>query len=83
MSVDWEHNPETWVGMDVDVVLCADDTRHKGTITTLISMWCGGELLTDSMPFIKLNDGRTVQGIECWWTKDDPSLHTGNEQAAS
>ena len=65
----WMDHPETWVGMDVDVTLVADETRHAGRIVSVASYYSGGELLSPHYPTIELADGRRVGGLDCWWTK--------------
>jgi hypothetical protein len=54
--------------MDVDVLLVEDDTRHSGTVVATMTVWIGDELQIDNVPSIRLDDGRTVFGYECWWT---------------
>lgn len=65
---EWMDRPETWVGMAVDLLLCADDARHGGTIVALEPLAIDGDLLCAGVPVIRLDDGRTVRGYECWWT---------------
>ncbi len=68
----WKDHPETWPGLAVDLVLVAGDTRHTGTIVTVASLTVGDEVLCDNVPTIKIDDGRTIHGYECWWTASEP-----------
>jgi hypothetical protein len=29
-----------------------------------------GEVITDTYPIIRLDDGREIGGVDCWWTED-------------
>lgn len=56
-------------GMRVSVIVVDDDVKVEGTITTveplIVEETC--YVLSEHFPTIKLDDGRTVNGMECFW----------------
>ena len=59
------------VGMRVYVKVCAetDETPTCGTITKVEQLIAEetDEVLSEHFPTITLDDGRIVNGMECWW----------------
>lgn len=64
--VEWRNDPKRFIGLPLDVLLVDDKTRHAGKIVRLESIDVLGETV-DGYPVIRLDDGREVGGMECWW----------------
>lgn len=57
----WHDDPASFVGARVDVILVDGWERHAGTLD---------RLECDHYPIIRLDDGREVGGMACWWTPE-------------
>ena len=60
--------PHSKIGMRVGVVV-EDDTPIYGTITNVEPLLVEetGYILSEHFPTIELDDGRIVNGMECYW----------------
>lgn len=58
------------VGARVRVILVADDREHVGTLTGMTRVLNGRTAIVDC-PEITLDDGRVIDGMECWWAPED------------
>jgi hypothetical protein len=71
---NWIDHPTTWPGMRVDVEICKDLSVHKGVVDRLETLTVDGEPFLNNYPIIRLDDGREIGGIECWWTKAEDQV---------
>lgn len=61
------------VGMNVYVIVGDEDFQIHGTITNVEPLVVEetNEVLSEYFPTITLDDGRVVNGLECWWVEVD------------
>lgn len=69
----WHKDPMALIGKRLDVLLCEDNTQHKGMLIGIVGLTVNDEVISENMPQIKLEDGRIVHGVECWWTLESES----------
>ena len=67
----WMDDPDAWVGMAVDIVLVTDESTHTGVIEAVTGLTVNDTVVSRDYPHIRLDDGRMIGGLDCWWTKRD------------
>lgn len=70
-------------GMKVHVILVdGDDIAVYGTITKVEQLILEetDEVLSEHFPTITLDDGRIVNGMECWWSPVDEEKQNEEEK---